>query len=449
MSRILVIAHGHPELSLGGGELAALQQCRQLRALGHQVLFVGREKGLSGRGGTPFTVRGEDVLFHSPNYDHFLHSQRAKWAIYKDFRSLVERFAPDVVHLHHYVHMGLEMIRELRKYSDTLPIVMTLHEYLAICHSHGQFVKTSGALCYRSGPADCHGCFEDFSPQDFFLRESFIKSFFDLVDCFVCPSEFLLDRYAAWGLPREKLLLLENGQPPPESAITADDAQNSSRSFSFFGQMSALKGIPVLIRALQMLPAPLRETIRVDIHGTLTHQPPEFVEQFEQDVAPLREFVHYHGAYRPDDLPALMQRSGWVIVPSIWWENSPLVIQEAFSHGRPVICSNIGGMAEKVRDNVTGLHFRVGDARSLAACIERAADADLWQRLAANIVPPPSIGQTTQTLLELYDAIRAARTQQPPIVEAAMAAERGRGKGGKAKARGSAPILSKMGPRWG
>jgi glycosyltransferase involved in cell wall biosynthesis len=414
MSRILIIAHGHPDLSLGGGELAALHQCRQLRALGHEVLFVGRQKGLSGRGGTPFTVRGDDVLFHSPNYDHFLHSQRAKWAIYKDFRSLIDRFAPDVVHLHHYVHMGLEMLRELRKYSATLPIVLTLHEYLAICHSHGQFVKTDGALCYKSGPADCHGCFEDFSPQDFFLRERFIKSFFELVDRFICPSEFLLDRYAAWGIPRDKLLLLENGQPPAPPPLTPDNPHVLGLRFAFFGQMSALKGIPVLLRALQMLPEKLRETIRVDIHGTLTHQPDAFIEQFETDIAALRDFVHYHGAYRPADLPVLMRRAGWIIVPSIWWENSPLVIQEAFSHGRPVICSDIGGMAEKVTAGRTGLHFRVGDPRDLAATIEQAADATLWQTLAANITPPPSIAQTTQTLLDLYATIRTARTMPAP-----------------------------------
>ena len=61
------------------------------------------------------------------------------------------------------------------------------------------------------------------------------------------------------------------------------------------------------------------------------------------------------------------------MVPSIWWENSPLVIQEAFLHGRPVICSDIGGMAEKVDHDVNGLHFPVGDPDALARTIQRAA----------------------------------------------------------------------------
>ena len=409
MSRIMIVAHGHPDLSLGGGELAAQEQCRQLRALGHEVLLVCRDKGQSGRGGTPFTMRGDDVLYHSPNYDHFLHSQRAKWSIYKDFRSLIERFSPDIVHLHHYVHIGLELLREFRKYSSTLPIVMTLHEYLAICHNHGQFVKTDDTLCYHAGPSDCHACFNQHSPQDFFMRERFVKSFFELVDCFICPSAFLLERYAAWGIPRTKLLLLENGQPPAPPPST-DDPKILSRNFAFFGQMSSLKGIRVLVRALQLLPPELRAGIRVDIHGTMNHQLAEFVSSFENDMAELGDFVHYHGAYRPSDLTGLMRRAGWIIVPSIWWENSPLVIQEAFSRRRPLICSNIGGMAEKIGDGVTGLHFRVGDPRDLAYRIEQAADADLWYRLQSNIVPPITIEAATETLLKLYGDIRLKRS---------------------------------------
>ena len=54
-----------------------------------------------------------------------------------------------------------------------------------------------------------------------------------------------------------------------------------------------------------------------------------------------------------------MAEVDWVVVPSIWWENAPLVIQEAFRHRRPVICGDIGGMAEMVRDGVDGLHAPV------------------------------------------------------------------------------------------
>jgi glycosyltransferase involved in cell wall biosynthesis len=92
------------------------------------------------------------------------------------------------------------------------------------------------------------------------------------------------------------------------------------------------------------------------------------------------------GRYEHAELPQLMAAIDWVVVPSIWWENSPLVIQEAFQHGRPVICSDIGGMAEKVTHGVTGLHFRIGDPTGLAATIREAVSSPgLWEQLSGAI----------------------------------------------------------------
>ena len=86
-----------------------------------------------------------------------------------------------------------------------------------------------------------------------------------------------------------------------------------------------------------------------------------------------------------------MEEVDWVIVPSIWWENSPLVIQEAFMYGRPVICSDIGGMAEKVTDGVNGLHFRRADPDSLAETMHRAATEEgLWEQLRVQQPGDPS-----------------------------------------------------------
>jgi glycosyltransferase involved in cell wall biosynthesis len=98
--------------------------------------------------------------------------------------------------------------------------------------------------------------------------------------------------------------------------------------------------------------------------------------------------VRLHGRYRPQDLPSLMADVDWVVVPSIWYENAPLVIQEAFQHGKPVICSDIGGMAEAVTDGVDGLHFRAGSSGALADTLLRAATTDgLWESLASGVRP--------------------------------------------------------------
>ena len=135
-----------------------------------------------------------------------------------DFVPLLQELNPDVVHLHHYVHLGVEIIRTIRNALPHARIFLTLHEYVAICSNFGQMIKTSGRLCYQSSPRECAQCFPGKAPEDFFLRERYIKSFFDLVDHFVSPSAFLRDRYIAWGLDPERISVIENGLPAGESA---------------------------------------------------------------------------------------------------------------------------------------------------------------------------------------------------------------------------------------
>ena len=86
------------------------------------------------------------------------------------------------------------------------------------------------------------------------------------------------------------------------------------------------------------------------------------------------------------------------------------MIQEAFHFGRPVICSDIGGMAEKVADGVNGLHFRVGDPTSLAATLgEAAAGPALWDRLRAGIRPMYSMETHVAVLSGLYAELLAEK----------------------------------------
>jgi len=408
--RVLIVSHGHPDFSIGGGEIAAYAQFQELKRRRIEALFVARTGHSPRHAGAAFSNRsadGQEVLFSAPPVDHFRHSQPQRQVVYEQFRALLERFAPTVVHFHHYVHLGLELIREARKYNPDVLIVLTLHEFLAICHAQGQMLKTNGLLCSKAAPLDCHQCFPELSPQDFFMRELFIKSYFKLVDQFVCPSHFLRDRYIDWGLPAQKMLVLENGQPPRAAGQKAPAAL--APRFVLLGQLSRLKGTLVLVEAVKLLPKRLREALSIEIHGSIQYEVDEFKATLARALAGLEDTVRYCGPYRPEDVGGIIQSAGWVIVPSIWWENSPLVIQEAFAAGRPVICSNIGGMAEKVADGLSGLHFRVGSAADLAAKIAQAAEQPaLWETLSAGVPQPPSIQDTVDRLLVLYGAGRDA-----------------------------------------
>src|SRR5438067_2451574 len=132
-----------------------------------------------------------------------------------------------------------------------------------------------------------------------------------------------------------------------------------------------------------------KSPVTLRIHGAnLDIQDGEFKRKIAALLEETTRSVTLAGKYDSSDLPHLMRDIDWVVVPSIWWENSPLVIQEAFLHGRPVICSNVGGMAEKVDNGVNGLHFRVGGPVLLAQVIREAANTPgRWDTLRQRIPP--------------------------------------------------------------
>ena len=179
----------------------------------------------------------------------------------------------------------------------------------------------------------------------------------------------------------------------------------------------------MLLQAVGLLPEATRKIISVEIHGAnLEKQGQWFQDQINELRKPLIEegCLRWAGAYEPRELHRRMGNVDWVVVPSIWWENSPMVIQEAFVHHKPVICSNIGGMAEKVRDGVDGLHFEVRNPLNLSEVIRRAADEpELCQRLSENLPVPPSYTDCAEAHLDLVSRLRAkkgAQRDQPAAI---------------------------------
>ena len=433
--KILFVSHGHPEINPGGGEVAAYNLFSEInRTKGFDSCFLARhDKFARVHGGTTFSGTGKanEILFYAPLADWFQFSQPDKPKIWRDFRETLEIYKPDMIHFHHYVHLGLEMIREAKNFNKHIPVVLTLHEYFGICHNHGQMVKTTdGSLCHGSSPAECARCFPKYSPQDFFLRKQFVQSYLSLVDEFISPSEFLRDRYIDWGIPAEKIRVIENidlstkelneasnssmqqasNQQPSifndeeSSSAWNTKSKNSRVRFSFFGQINWFKGIDVLIDALSYLPEKTRKKVTININGSgLEHQSEEMQEYVRKSIQNSNGVIRLRGKYERFELPGLMHSSDWIVIPSKWWENSPMVILEAKKYGVPVICSNIGGMAEKVQHGVTGLHFQTGRADSLAEQMEWVVNNRQTQpQFAANMAEKFDSTADFESHLDLY-----------------------------------------------
>lgn len=368
--RVLIASHSHPQIQNGGSEVASYSVFEQLRACRDVTAwYLGCDRTASfARAGQSITqpFQRDEFLYTVGDFEWFKFANR-DMAFARDFRALLKNLRPDVVHFHHYINFGMEAFAYVKEILPNARIVLTLHEFLAICHQQGQMVtRQQGKLCRRSGYVECSRCFPEMAPSDFFIREAYIRHFLSEVDHFIAPSHFLAQRYVEWGLSRDRISVIENIPTSPHpSRVPALASSSAELRVGFFGQISLLKGIQVLIDAAAILDQERVFNISFSIFGDHTNQPPAFQAEFLNSIEAVGSNVAFHGAYANTDVDELMTEVDVVLVPSIWWENSPVVIQEAFRNGRPVVCSNIGGMAEKVVPGVDGMHFQVGSARSL------------------------------------------------------------------------------------
>jgi glycosyltransferase involved in cell wall biosynthesis len=425
--RVLYVAHNHPTIRPGGLEVYADELYRAMGAAGEfSPVFVAKNGPPHSadvpHDGTRFSLAGPDpnlyyVYTHTREFDTLLRTAYGKRLYTEDWRAFLRTQQPDLVHFHHSDWLGYDMLRQTRRTLPGAAILYTLHEFMPICHHNGQMVRTeTNQLCSEATPRRCHQCFPEVGPEAFFLRERFIKAAFEHVDLFIAPSEHLRRRYVEWGIPGERIVQEDYGRIPVTPAPDPPDA-GRRRRVGFFGQINRFKGVDVLLEAMKVLEAEGTEVELLLRGANLDLQRRSFREQIATLLEETAGSVRFLGRYEHGELPHLISGVDWVIVPSVWWENLPLVIQEAMMHRRPVICSDIGGMAEKVRDGVHGLQFRVGDPYSLADTIARAVDSPaLWDEIRGRLTDPHPMDTHVATLSGLYRAAMDARSTRVPAM---------------------------------
>ena len=181
--------------------------------------------------------------------------------------------------------------------------------------------------------------------------------------------------------------------------------------FGFFGQYVDAKGVHIILRAVDILRSGGFTNFKVELNGDnirfATAPVRQEIESFlaAEALRPVPEqLVSNNGSYHVEQIEPRMLRIDWSLVPSIWWETFGLVISEAWMFKRPVICSNVGGMAERIQHDVNGLHFQVADARSLAAAMRRAAtEPGLWQKLSKATPQAPTRADVVTGYRALYE----------------------------------------------
>jgi GT2 family glycosyltransferase/glycosyltransferase involved in cell wall biosynthesis len=463
--RILVLTHGYPPRDHGGSQLYAQAHAEAFVRAGDSVLVVAREADASR---TEFAVRrerrdGYDVAWVNNTFARV----RSTKDLYTDDRidavvvALAEAFAPDVAHVHHLTCLSTTIVPALA--TRGVPVFMTLHDYWLICH-RGQLLDTSPCpamqACAGPEPSGCAGCLgAAAAPAPAFAaralagrrlprlvgrvlrgpivralgvaaaagagraasaaRLAHMRAIAGQVTRFFAPSRHVRDRFVAFGVNPSRITVSEYGWTLPPRAAGDPAGYGAdpgvALQIGFIGSLMASKAPHVLLEAAGRLP---EGSVRVHVFGEPA--PYHGDDSYLATLAPLlaRPYVRRHGRLHRDGLRAALRGLHALVVSSVWQENSPLVIREAFLAGVPVIASRVGGIPETVTDGVNGLLVAPGEVDDLYRALARlVAQPGLLARLRAGIAPVRSLDDDVGTMREAYAQVRgqSAPTTVPTI----------------------------------
>ncbi|WP_254546570.1 glycosyltransferase [Halomarina pelagica] len=352
------------------------------------------------------------------------------------FDDLLAAVDPDVVHLQHL--KGLSATIPSLCAARGVTCLLTLHDFWTLCHRE-QLYRPDGSRCV--GPestAKCTDCYladRPFSridsadesadpgerradggalpvgesspssrrdgsgdaPREFYAdavaaRQRALGRSIEAVDRLISPSAFLRERFVAFGVPPAHVVRRRNGIPVDRFADTGFDGPPVRIGYA--GRIAPEKGVHLLLAAFSRLTG----DATLEVFGRFD---PEGDDYHARLAAAAGDDVSFHGWY--DDPAAPYRAVDVFVLPSVWYENSPLVIQEAHASGVPVVTADVGGMAELVTDGVDGVTFAVGDADALAdALAPLVADPGRVERLRAGVREPKRLADHADDLLTVY-----------------------------------------------
>jgi glycogen(starch) synthase len=180
-------------------------------------------------------------------------------------------------------------------------------------------------------------------------------------DLICCVSKWVLNETEKLiPTASNKLRLIYNGLPIPDLAATP--LCFSSPTLLVIGRLTREKGFEIAIQAFALLKNSAARLLIVG-NGEERSRLEQWVDQLG-----LESSVEFIGALEKSEVPSLINRATLVIVPS-YFESFGLVAVEAMQMQRPVIASNVGGLAEIIIHKETGLLVPPRDPLALSLAI--------------------------------------------------------------------------------
>jgi len=202
------------------------------------------------------------------------------------------------------------------------------------------------------------------------------------------------------GIQEEKIKHLPYGFPALDFK-SAESMPSKMIRFGFIGSLMSAKGVHILIQSFNGIDPDKAE---LKIYGRASSYKSS-LENYEGSLrkAARHKNIHWMGGIDHEEIAQVLKNLDVLIVPSLWDENLPLVIQEAFLAKVPVIASRLGGIPELVKDNISGLLFKAGDALELRLKIQKIINnPGLILKLKTNIPPVENMEDHAKKIEEIY-----------------------------------------------
>lgn len=366
----ILLAHKFFHIT-GGAEVFFFECARVLEQSGHEVSFFSTKSKLN----RPTT--DEQYFVDAPEYTggSFLSrtSQIGRMIYSKDakekFSRLLADKKPDLVHVF-AIHVHLTPSILVAAHEAGIPVVMSCNDYKHICpnyklYHHGHIcTDCMGSRFYKAAVNRC--CKDSTVYSVASAIEAYVHNAMDIyekyVHTFLFASEFMARETERFWKRSFRWKMLRNPFDSQKFPLSAESEDYGL----FFGRLVEEKGVDVLVRAAARAPG-----VKLKIVG----DGPESDRLLKLAADLGLSNVEFVGPQWGEDLTRLLQKCRFVVVPSVWHENFPYVINQSFAFGKPVIGSDRGGIPEMVADGVRGLVYAADSPEALAGAMLKLCES--------------------------------------------------------------------------
>ena len=409
---IVHLTHQYPPEEMGGVEIYTRNVATQQARLGHEVTVIVPGIRESNSDPVPVVEDGVTVIRIPLGERSRGRVFAATWGdstFLKHFLTHVQ--GADIVHIQHLMGIPAAIGSELTR--SGIPYVITLHDYWFPCANAQLVTNYDDTIC--SGPdSRWHNCGRCMmaranlpqlplvaSALNPLMKNRFrkLKQVFEQAERVIAVSRFVKETYAAHGFGGDHVLALASGidlaSDQPET-VQHDSTHERPLHVVYLGSIAQLKGVHVLIEAFNRMPGDSRLTVAGG-----TEKFPDYSARLLDAV--LHPNIKFVGQLSRGTVWDLLGSADIVVLPSLWYEASPLTIGEFFAAKLPIIASDIGAISEHIRHGVDGLLFPPGDANALYHAMKQLYDdRELLTALGNNAPDVTTVVTHTQNLQAIY-----------------------------------------------